>query len=154
MDHQEFKRAVDGYADMVLRVAMHNVSNLADAQDISQDVFVALLKQPAFSGEEHLKAWLIRSTINRARDYLRRRRSLVPLHDHLAMLSAQDHHLLEEVRTLPKDARNVIYLYYYEGYATKEIAAILGMKEGTVSSHLSRGRQRLRAILEEGGYDV
>lgn len=156
MDHQEFKQAVDRYADMVLRIALHNVSNQADAQDVSQDVFIALLRQKAFSMEEHLKAWLIRATINRSRDYIRRSqvRRTAPLSDNLADLTAQDHHLLEEVRSLPRDARNVIYLHYYEGYTTREVARMLGMKEGTVSSHLSRGKQQLRMKLEEGGNHV
>lgn len=156
MDHQDFKQAIERYADMVLRIALHNVSNKADAQDVSQDVFISLLKQTTITQQEHLKAWLIRATINRSRDYGRSKwfRTTEALDDNLAVLSGEDHRLLDEVRSLPKDARNVIYLFYYEGYSTREVAEILGMKEGTVSSHLSRGKQKLRVMLEEGGYHV
>ncbi len=51
---------------------------------------------------------------------------------------------------LPKDQRNVIYLYYYESYTIKEIAQILGKNSNTVSSSLQRARKKLKAILTEG----
>lgn len=57
----------------------------------------------------------------------------------------------EAVKQLPDKYREVVHLFYYEGYATKEIADILGRNESTVRSDLKRGRERLRQILEEGG---
>ena len=59
----------------------------------------------------------------------------------------------EAVRELPVPYREVIHLFYYEGFSTGQIARILGQKESTVRSHLQRGREKLRGILKEG-YDL
>ena len=55
---------------------------------------------------------------------------------------------MEELYQLPKDYRNILYLYYYEEYTIKEIAEILGKKQNTVNSKLTRGRRRLKKIME------
>ena len=59
--------------------------------------------------------------------------------------------LLSAVNLLPPKYRTVIYLYYYEGYAAREIAQLLGEKPATVSTQLNRGRQQLRTLLESEG---
>lgn len=56
--------------------------------------------------------------------------------------------IMEELCRLPKDYRNILYLYYYEGYTIKEIAGILGKKQNTVNSKLTRGRRKLKKLLE------
>ena len=58
---------------------------------------------------------------------------------------------MEAVNSLAPDFREVMILYYYQGYGISEIAQITGMPEGTVSSRLSRGRKRLEAILGDKG---
>lgn len=60
--------------------------------------------------------------------------------------------VLEAVSSLPVKYREVIHLYYVEGYSTAEIASLLGRGEGTVRVQLSRGRERLRRVLKEA-YD-
>lgn len=62
---------------------------------------------------------------------------------------AEEGSLLAAVELLPPKYRAVIYLYYYEGYSAKEIAALLGEKPATVFTRLDRGRQKLRAYLEQ-----
>ena len=59
----------------------------------------------------------------------------------------------EAVKTLSTPQREAIHLFYYEGYATAEIAAILGRREATVRSDLQRGREKLKELLKEG-YDL
>lgn len=149
-----FTYAYDNYIDTVYRVAVHNTDNTADAEDITQEVFVKLLEHTMpLKGDEHLKAWLIRVTINLCRDYHRKtsRLDIVespvpdrPIHD-----SGND--VLEAVKALPENYRNTIYLHYYEGYTAKEIGKILGAKESTVLSWMSRGRASLKEMI--GGFD-
>lgn len=66
-DHGFIEYVVEKYSDMVVRIAYQNLKNQADDEDVTQEVFIKLLKQPDFNDEEHLKAWLIRVTINQCR---------------------------------------------------------------------------------------
>lgn len=155
-DNQEFaKRIVEQYADMVLRIAYQNLKNKADAEDVTQEVFVRLVQANAFENEEHIKAWLIRVAINRCNDFrktawFRKRTALTT--DWLPF-SEEQQSLLEELWRLPNKDRNIIYLYYYEGYSVPEIAKILQKNENTLSSQLSRARKKLKYLLLEGGYE-
>lgn len=149
-----FPYAFSQFTDTVYRVAMHNTTSAADAEDISQTVFVKLLESDkAFRGTEHLKAWLIRVTINQCRDELRKNSRIVLCESPLPKDTAEkEDSVIEAVKALPENYRNAVYLHYYEGYTAKEIGKILDAKPNTVLSWLSRGR----AILKEemiGGFD-
>ena len=76
---EEAEQIIRQYSDMIYRIAVHNLSNIADAEDILQDVCISLLtKCPKQRDPEHLKAWLIRVTINKCNSLHRlawRRRS-------------------------------------------------------------------------------
>jgi RNA polymerase sigma-70 factor (ECF subfamily) len=103
-----------------------------------------LLYESTFESAEHEKAWFVRVTINACTDWLRAlsRRKWVPL-DVLAEESTE----LEAVLKLPEKYRDVIYLFYYEGYTAVEIARILGKKENTIYTWLSRAKDILREKL-------
>lgn len=143
------------HADMIYRIALHNVSNPSDAEDIMQDVALALLtKCPDDLDEIAVKHWLIRVTINKCRSFHRQfwQRKRESIDDHLELEApGEDRGVMEEVMELPKKERNIIYLFYYEQYSIKEIAEILRMNANTVSSHLQRARKKLKQILTEGG---
>lgn len=149
---KEIDYYVDTYADMIFRVAYHNTDNIDDAQDIVQEVFLRLLKKkPQFKDENHEKAWLIRVTINKAKDlhksfWFRKR---LPLDKDYYIKDNQTKGILEEVMQLPIQYRNPIYLYYYEGYDTKEIAQILHITQNTVLTRLRRARLQLKQRWEE-----
>lgn len=149
-----FSFAFKQFTDTVYRVALHNTSNFSDAEDVTQEVFIKLLEtNRAFRDSEHLKAWLIRVTINLCRDKMKKssRETLV---ENILPYNAEEEKsdVFEAVRSLPENYRNTIYLHYYEGYTTKEIGKILDAKENTVLSWLSRGRDALRKELD-GGFD-
>ena len=148
-----FQSAFTQYTDTVYRVAVHNTRSDADAQDITQEVFLRLLEcRKVFRDSEHMKAWLIRVTINLCKNHLRdrSRETLVPDAPPQAD-PAQTHTVLDAVRALPEGQRNAVYLHYYEGYTAREIAAILGSTTNTVLSRLHRARQTLRETI--GGID-
>lgn len=139
------------YADMIYRIAMHNLENSADAEDILQDVCMALMTGKPPQDEEHLKRWLIRVTINKCKNLKRSfwRRNRESLSDYTHLESPPVPCLPEEIFELPDSYRNIIYLYYFEDYTIPEIAQILGKNENTVKSSLQRARKKLKKLLTE-----
>lgn len=155
VDYEFIQNSVEKYSDMVLRIAYQNLKNQADSEDVVQNVFIKLIKEPKFKDESHMKAWLIRVTINQCKDFNKMAwyRKTESLSDELMIpFTKEEQGVLEEVFKLSKNYRNVIYLYYFEGYSIKEIANILNKSENTISSQLSRARKVLKNILLEGGY--
>lgn len=149
---QDLRRVVETYSPMLLRAALTRVSTPADAEDAVQDTFLRLLTHsPCFRDREHEKAWLLRTTLNRASDLRRRRRDDAPLEEAAsAAVESPDYGpLLSAVRSLPEAYSAVIHLYYYEGYSIQEIARLLALPVPTVGTRLARGRERLRNLLKE-----
>lgn len=149
-----FSFAFSQYTDMVYRIALNNTRNTADAQDVTQEAFTRLLESTkGFKDSKHLKAWLIRVTINICHDeYERKQRFSAQDYEASEESVFNESPVLEAVNSLPENYRNAIYLHYYEGYTAKEIGKILGTKENTVLSWLSRARQKLKEELS-GGFD-
>lgn len=145
-------RVVEEYSAMLLHIAMSRLASPADAEDAVQETFLRLLTaHPRFRDGDHERAWLIRTTLHRASDIRRlAERRNVPLEEALA--AAEDpapSDLLSAVQALPEKYSAVIHLYYYEGYSIKEISRLLGLPAPTVGTRLSRGRERLKALLKE-----
>ena len=151
--------AYEKYADRVFAAAFSECRDRADADDVTQDTFMRYLdRDQDYRDEEHLKAWLLRVAVNRARDLTRAfwRRNRVPWEDTMAELPFEepaDRDLFAAVLGLPEKYRVVIHLFYYEDYGVGRIAALLGLREGTVKSRLSRGRTLLKNILMEDWND-
>ncbi len=144
------------YADMIYRIAYQNTGNHADAEDILQEVSVALVtKNAPLEDEAYLKRWLIRVTVNRCHDWYRhhKRMKTEPLEDHLDVPVEEKQEIYEELQQLSENYRNVLYLYYYENCSIPEIARILGKSVNTISSQLRRARHRLKLLLTEEGTD-
>ena len=149
-------RIVETYSDMLLRIALNRVKSVPAAEDIVQTVFERLMRRrPIFESREHEKAWLIRTAVNLCLSDLRAqsRHGSVPLDENIVGEYGEDaSEVLEAVQTLPVQDRYAVYLYYYEGYAVKEIGKLLKEPDGTVSSRLSRARKKLKALLEGGNH--
>lgn len=146
-------KAIEKYADMIRRVSFMYLRNRDDVEDIFQDVFFQLYRyEKSFDSPEHEKAWLLRVAINRCKDLQKSffKSRVCPLED--TDVTFEDTHesdVLREVLALPQTYKDVIYLFYYEGYAVPEISKILGTKENTIYSHLHRARQMLKNKLGE-----
>lgn len=149
---------VNKYADMVYRIAVTQMKNTHDAQDIFQEVFLRLVKHiDTIESEEHLKAWLIRVTLNCSKTNLtsawrRHTQSIEEQTEEFAFETKEQLDLYEHLQKLPKKYRTVLYLFYYEEMSIKEISQITGQKEPTVKSQLSRARTMLRTELEQDGF--
>lgn len=156
-EDREIVRIVETYSDMLMRIALNRVNSIAEAEDVVQTTFERLIRRrPRFETREHEKAWLIRTALRICIDGARRasKRASVPLNEEItAAYSQESFELLDTVKKLPEKDRDAVYLYYYEEYTIREIAKILGEREGTTRSRLSRARQKLRAIMEGEAYE-
>lgn len=150
---EKAEQIVRQHADMIYRIALQNLKNPVDAQDIFQEVCLSLLtKNAPLFDDVHIKHWLIRVTINKCRNL---RKSVwntrtEPLNPNFSTVKEEDLSVLELIFSLPINYRNVVYLYYFEQYTVPEIAQILGKSKNTVNSQLQRARKKLRKILEDG----
>ena len=141
--------------DMVYRLALSQTKSIANAEDVMQEVFLRFVEnRRKLKSSEHIKAWLIRVTINCSKSVFTSSwfRKTVPLDEEIAFDTPEKSEVYYAVQSLPSKYRAVIHLFYYENMSVKEIADCLGMKESTVKSHLFRGRELLRSELK-GGYD-
>ncbi len=154
---EAFNQKYAQYADLLYRIAFLQLGSKSDAEDVLQEVFIKLLyKAPSFKDEQHEKAWLIRVTQNKCKDFRRAHTFHQPL---LAEACFSDTATAEEncdtlsVRTailsMPQKHKTVILLYYYEGYSVSEIAKILRISPSAVKMRLQRGREFLKLELEE-----
>ncbi|MGL5577128.1 MAG: RNA polymerase sigma factor [Sarcina sp.] len=148
---------LDSFSNMVYRLAFSRTKNVYDAQDITQEVFLKLVNsEKIFETQEHLKAWLIKVTINLSKNLLGSAwfRKTTALEDNLVMYLKEESEVYKYVLDLPTKYRTVIHLFYYEGLKTYEIANILNIKEGTVRSQLSRAREILKRSINEEDLNV
>lgn len=150
---QEANRAVELYADTVRRLCMIYLKNYADTEDVFQNVFMKyLLSSADFESEEHEKAWIIRVTVNECKDTLKnffrsKTASLEEIKELTAEIPTESREILEAVMRLPQKYKDVIYLYYYEGYSAPEIGNILHKRVNTVYTQLARAKSVLRERL-------
>ena len=159
MTQEEFARAARTYGDTVYRVAYHALGSPQDADDAVQEVFLRLFQhRGTLDGEEHLRRWLLRVTVNCCRDTLkspwRKRRTSweeipeIPVFDRPEQAA-----LYREVMALPEKYRTVLNLFYYEEFTAREIGELLGVDTSTVTTRLARARRRLRERLGEDWQD-
>ena len=153
MDQQEMEAIWKKHRDSVYRLALAYSKNRADAEDITSDVFYRRFTcKTEFADEKHETAWLMRVTVNCAKDLLRsfRRRFTVPLEEADAVCETpEEHDVYCAVTALPLKYRTVVHLYYFEGYSVREIGGILGRSETAVQTQLARARTMLKKALGE-----
>lgn len=152
MDMREAEALVARHAQAVYRLAYARTGSREDAEDVTQETFLRLVRTaPEFADEDHCRAWLLRVAMNCAGDLFRSawRRHTRPLEEAEQVPAPEEGGVLEAVLALPERYRAPIHLFYYEGLSTAEIAAVLGKSEGAVRTRLSRARSMLRGVLEE-----
>lgn len=156
-----FARLYDQYATDVLRVCYFYLSDREKAEDVCQDVFVRLMTTHPLLQPGREKSWLLKVALNRCRDlwrgaWLKRvilggpTFELIPAPDEFSRRDDQQA-MMAAINQLPATFKAVILLHYYQGMNIAEIAQMLELPEGTISSRLSRGRKKLESILLKGG---
>ena len=152
---QSLEELIEAYQKSLYAAAFNICRNTDDANDVVQDTFIQYYTtKKQFQDEEHLKAWLLRVAINRAKDISRsfwkkNRLSIEDYADAVPFESREETGLFEAVMRLPEKYREVIHLYYYEDLSIKETARILRITEGSVKMRLSRGRSFMRDVFKE-----
>jgi RNA polymerase sigma-70 factor (ECF subfamily) len=148
---------------MVYGVAMRYVKNPSDADDVYADVFYRYFRRErTFESEEHRKAWLLRVTINSAKDFLIKRKFEISKDDDLfdeSLMSVtfsgtdvSQEEIMDvrnALKNIKEERREVIELYYFNGLNTKQIAEMLQRPENTIKSELLRGRKELKEYLSK-----
>ena len=155
---QEITRAIARHADTVRRICLLHLKNASDTEDVFQEVFLKYaLSTVAFDSEEHEKAWLIRITINLCKDYQKSKWNNSTIgFEHIPesekvyfkVPHVESDDTLWAVLELKEKYRRPLYLFYYEDYSIKEIAALLHIPENTVKTNLKRGREQVKKLLD------
>ena len=145
----QFNAIYDEHADSIFRVCFMYLGNKADAEDALQTTFLNLVRSYRENSIQNMKAWLITCAKNTCVSTLRRGyRKEAELADWYAHCDYRDE-TIDLIFQLPKLERLSIYLHYYEGYTAKEISQMVGKKESTVRGYLHKGRNKLKALLQE-----
>ena len=150
---QDIEEIYVRHVDMLYRVCYTYMKNPADTEDIVSDVFIKLIKHGVnFKNDEHEKAWLLRVAINLCKDNLKHWwRNRADINDHQNLESEDrftEDETLKIVLELPERYKAAVYLHYYEGYNTEEIAGILKKPRSTILYHLHMARKLLKEVLE------
>ena len=151
--NQKAAQLLEIYGDSILRMAYSYLHNMSDAEDILQETLIRYLQtMPELENASHEKAWLLKVAANLSKNRIdyNRVRQTDELEESLVAEKKEDLRFVwEAVRALPQKYREVIHLYYHEGYSTAQIAQILEARETTVRTNLRRGRLQLKEILKE-----
>ncbi|MBE5933814.1 MAG: RNA polymerase sigma factor [Lachnospiraceae bacterium] len=144
------------YSDLLYRICFLILKNEQDVGDVIQETFIQYMKKhPDFESEEKKKAWLIKVSQNKCKDFLRfhKRHSYVPLDDvEDIMMGTSDVEplykvQLEEIWELDYKLKSVVILYYIEGYSIRETAQMLAISESACKKRLERARNKLKEML-------
>lgn len=154
MQDAAFEAAVERYGDTVFRLAYSYLKNRADAEDVMQETLLRLYGTEGFESPDHERYWVIRVAVNECKKLLRSpwRRRIEPLEaapETTVFDTPAQSELFRQVMLLPPKYRAAIYLHYYEGYAVREVAALMRANPSTVQTWLMRARGELKIHLKE-----
>ena len=156
METQKYKELVSKYANMSFKIAYNYCQNKYDAEDVVQNTFLKLLQHKGdFADDEHTKRWLIRVTINEAKNMCTSfwRKRIVSLEEsksdaEFSFENGEESALYDAVMSLGEKYRIVVHLYYYEEYSVREISEILNIKETTIQTRLMRARAKIKSMVK------
>lgn len=162
---EAFNSIVDEFGSRILRIAYLELNNFSDSEEILQEVLLKLYRNiNSFKGDSSIYTWIYRITINTCKSYKKSKKEHLSLEE-INILDIESHEneiidklrnveLFEVLNKLEFKYRRVLFLYYYEELKIKEISEILGKREGTIKTWLTRGKKYLqRELLKEGEYN-
>lgn len=143
-------RLLEKHGDRVFRTAFMYLKNYQDAEDVLQMTFEKyLIAKPLFKNDEHEKAWFLRVAINISKNLVTSGWKRKVIYDDEQLRLFADEAVLKAVLALPKDLSVVIQLFYYEEYSVAQIADLLEISVGNVTTRLNRARKKLEKSLRE-----
>ena len=152
----EFEEVINKYKKLLFKIAYYYTHDVYSSEEVVQETFVKLYElRNTFKDDEHIKRWLIRVTINKSLNTLRRnKKELLVDNEYIDSLpdlkesEKDEKEIFKCVCSLKESYRTVIILRYYENYNIKEIANILKISESNVATRLDRARKKLKTIIE------
>ncbi|HOD03164.1 MAG: ECF RNA polymerase sigma factor SigR [Firmicutes bacterium ADurb.Bin300] len=153
----EVSKIYERHKRTVYRVCFAYMKNSADTEDAVQETFYHMMKSGKnFLSEEHEKAWLIRVATNICKNTFRsrwrKRESLESFENSQGVDNVEIDEIFSAVLSMPDKYKTVVYLYYYEGYNSREISEMLGKPKSTIRNYLHEARNSLREKLG-GNFD-
>ena len=157
---KDLEQTIEKYSDTLYKICFLILKNEYDVKDVLQETFIKYMtKAPQFESEDHKKAWLIKVSQNKCKEFLRfhKRHAAVPIEEVEQSVSVTDGMDSETIETLSLvwdlnyKLKSVVILYYIEGYSVKETAEILGISEAAVKKRLERARKELRIAADVEG---
>ena len=144
-----FTQIYEKYVEDIYRLCFSFMKNQADTEDVVQETFLKLYHcKTQFETMEHIKAWLVVTASNHCKNILKHWwRKGKNIQDYAEMLGAEEtpsDEMLELVMQLPDKYKTAVYLYYYEGYDSKQIARILHKPDSTIRTYLQNARKLLK----------
>lgn len=154
MSREEFEKIAEKYMDTIYRVAYSWMKNQHDANDVTQIVLLKFYKTTkSFESDDYIKNWLIKVTVNECKMIFRspwsKTEDITDYAQTLGFEEEQHYDLFQAVMKLDKKYSVLLMLFYYDGYSTKEISAMIGVPEKTVSTRLFRAKAKLKNYLKE-----
>ena len=157
---EEVEQTIIEYSDLLYKICFLILKDDSDVQDVLQETFIKYMtKSPDLESEDHKKAWLIKVSQNKCKEFLRfhKRHTAVPLEEVEESFSVTDgmdtdtSNILSLIWNLKYKLKSVVILYYIEGYKVNEVARILGISESAVKKRLERARKELRIAKDVEG---
>lgn len=154
IEKEQFCRLIREQETSMYRYALGTLRNPADAEDaVGEAVLKAYAHLAQLKNPERFKSWVMSILANEIRTMISRRTRMDLTEDmnkYEQSAPEGDKSLWYLVTELPQEFRDVVILFYYDGFQTKEIARMLKLSEGTVKSRLCRARGKLKTALEKG----
>ena len=159
----DFEELVAQYQGSVLRMCFLYLCDKTLAEDAVQETFVKVYRGlNSFHGQSSIKTWIMKIAIHTCYDmnhsgwfrHFDRRITPEMLPEAAVPFEEKDEELITAVMRLPIKLREVILLFYYQGFSIQEIMDSLGVSQSTVTGRLKRGRDKLRGLLERRDSDA
>ena len=144
------------YVKIIYRIALMMLKNVSEAEDATQTVFIKLIESKKyFESDDHLKAWLIVTTRNICKNVLKgswhsKRIDYESVTEESYIHDESAKELWEKIISLDEKYKLPVYLHYYEGYKTEEIAKMLKINHATIRTQLRVAREKLKYLLADG----
>lgn len=164
-DEQAFRELMDMYGNEMIRVIYLLTKDKHLAEDICQETFVTVFEKiEQYENKGSFKGWILTIAINHCRASMRKaawkklfykdmRNEQISIRDHHLENTPTEQTITEHIHQLPYKYREVIVLHYYEDLSVQQMSERLGISAGTLKSRLSRARDKLKHLLQQGGWN-
>lgn len=153
--NEELELVIEKYSDMLYKICFLILKNEQDVKDVLQETFIKYITgRPDFKSEEHRKAWLIKVSQNKCKEFLRfhKKHAWLPLEEVENSVMITDgidddyRETISNIWNLEYKLKSVVILYYIEGYSVRETAEMLSVSEAAVKKRLQRAREKLKLM--------